>query len=261
MSVSLVGRIARREVRALFDSPAGYLVIGTFWLVAGMLLVSLLFQYREALLNLAQSGRLQGGQVGIHVNPAVMQPRLVNLGWILALLVPLLTMRSFAEERRSGSLELLLGQPVRGFEVVAGKLAGAWLALLVCLSILIPHAVVLAIVTTPDWSAAAAGVLGLLLLGTLFCAVGILLSALSRSQVEAAVLSLGTLLAVAIGPAAMRPSSDAGAAVVAFVSVMERYADFARGTLDLGHVAFFLGAILLLSAAALRGLDLVRWQG
>lgn len=261
MRLALVVRIARREARAMFDSPAGYLVVGTFWLVAGMLLVSLLYQYREELLRLAQSGQMRGGPVGIHVNDAVIQPLLLNLGSILAFFVPLLTMRGFAEERRSGSLELLLGQPLRGHEVVLGKLAGAWLALLACLAILVPHALVLAAITTPDWGAATAGVLGLLLLGALFAAIGVLLSVLSRSQVEAAVLSLGTLLALAIGPAAVRPSNPAGESLVAFVSVMERYADFTLGILDPGHVAFFAGGIVLCFAAALRGLDLVRWQG
>jgi len=261
MRRSAAWSIARREVRALFESPGGYLILGTFWLVAGMLLLSLLFQYREESLRLAQGGQVRSGPAGIHVNDAVVQPLLLNLGSILAFFVPLLTMRTFAEERRSGSLELLLSQPVRGVDVLAGKTLGALASLGICLSILLVHAVVLLLVSSPDWPALLAGLVGLLLLGLLFTAAGVLLSVLSRSQVEAAVLTLGGLLAATIGPGAARPGSPAGEAIVGFLSIMGRFEEFTRGLLDLGNVAFFVGATLLLLAAGLRALDLVRWQG
>ncbi len=254
-------RIAVRETRSLLGSPGGYLVIGTFWFLAGLLLVTLLFRYREASLELAQSGQLRSAAVGLHINDYVVRPFFANLGSILVFFIPLLTMRSFAEERRTGSLELMLSQPLRGSDLLLGKYLGALLSLGICLSILLVHGVVLAIVSRPDWGAAFAGLIGLLLLGALAAAVGILLSVLSRSQVEAAVLSLGVLLAVIIGPDAIRPPSGALSSVLAFVSVMGRFDDFTRGVIDFGHVAFYLMASLLVLAGALRSLDLVRWQG
>ena len=100
------------------------------------------------------------------------------------------------------------------------------------------------------------------LMGTLFTAVGILLSVVSRSQVEAALLSLGVLLFFfIIGPETMQSSAGWSAHVVDAFSVLARFDDFTRGILDLGHVAFFSGLTLLVLAAALRCLDLVRWQG
>lgn len=261
LDLRVSGRIASREFRSLFDSPGGYIVVGIFWLVAGLLLVGLLFRYREAGLALAQSGRLQSGNVGLHVNDYVIRPLLYNLGSVLIFFVPLLTMKSLAEERRTGSLELLLSQPLRGSELVLGKFLGASLSLGACLSILLVHAAVLAVASRPDWGAALGGMLGLVLLGLLFTAIGILLSILSRSQIEAAVLSLGALLALAIGPGAAAPSATGASPVLDFLSVLGRFEDFTRGIIDLGHVAFFLGAGLIVLAVALRGLDLVRWQG
>lgn len=254
-------RIASREVRALFDSPGGCLVVGTFWLVAGIFLVSLLYGFRQESLRLAQSGATRAGPVGVHVNDAVVQPLLVNLGLVLVFFVPILTMRSFADERRAGSLELLLSQPLRGSQVLLGKFLGAWFSLGICLSVLLLHGLALAWVSRPDWGAAATGLLGLLLLSAFLTSVGILVSAISRSSIESAVLSLGALLALAIGPNSVRPGGPTGEAIVSFLSVMSRFERFTLGVFDLGNVAFFLGASLLVLAVALRSLDLLRWQG
>jgi len=255
------GSIALREFRDMFESPGGYLVIGIFWLVAGLLLVSLLFQYREASIQLAQSGRLQSRPYGLHINDLVIRPLFHTLGSILIFFVPLLTMRSFAEERRTGGLELLCSLPVRGWELLIGKYLGACLSLLACLSILVVHLVVLGLVSAPDWPATVTSLLGLLLLGALFVSIGILLSVLSRSQVEAAVLSLGVLLAFVVGPDTLHPRGTQSEAWLRAISVLARFEDFTVGILDGGHVLFFVGFSLLALSAAMRALDLVRWQG
>jgi ABC-2 type transport system permease protein len=261
MNLGRSARIGWREVRGLFVSPAGYVVVGIFWLVAGLLLVSLLYRFREAGLQLAQSGRLQTGPVGLHVNDFVIRPLLYNLGSVMIFFIPILTMKSIAEERRTGSLELLLSQPLRGGELLLGKYLGALLSLGVCLSILLAHGVILGLVSRPDWGATLAGFLGLLLLGAFLTALGLLLSVWSRSQIEAAVLSLGVFLALLMGPDALHSAKEGARPVLDFFSVMARFEDFTRGVLDFSHVAFFLGATFLALAGALRSLDLVRWQG
>lgn len=253
--------IARRELQGLVSSPGGWLVLGTFWLVAGLLLVSLLFRFRDGGLALAQSGQLKTGQEGLHVNDWVIRPLLYNLGTVLVLFVPLLTMRSFAEERRTGNLELLLSQPLRGADLVLGKFLGSTLGLMLCLSVLAVHFLVLGLITRPDWGGALAGLLGLLLLGLLFLSVGLWISVLTRSQVEAGVLSLGALLLLVIGPGANAEGPQWAQSLLQSIAVLVRFEDFTRGILDLGHVAFFLGLVLVILAAALRSVDLVRWQG
>lgn len=253
--------IAKREVRGLVSSPGGWLVLGTFWFVAGLLLVSLLFRFRDGTIALAQSGQLRTGESGLHVNDWVIRPLLYNLGTVLVLFVPLLTMRSFAEERRSGNLELLLSQPVRGADLVLGKFFGSMLGLALCLSVLVVHFAVLAAVTRPDWGATWVGLGGLLLLGLLFNAVGLWISVLTRSQIEAGVLSLGALLLLVIGPGANAEGPNWTQTILGSFAILPRFEDFTRGLLDLGHVAFFGGVILILLAAALRSVDLVRWQG
>ena len=261
MSGSAAWRIARREVRALFDAPGGFFIIGVFWLLAGMQLLILLYLFRDQTLRVAQAGASGAATQGVHVNDAVVQPLLTVFGLLVVFYVPLVTMRSFAEERRNGSLELLLSQPLRGVDVVMGKALGAALSLGLCLSILVVHALVLAWVSVPDWGAAATGLLGLVLLSGFLLSMGIFISVVSRSQVEAAVLSLGAMLALAIGPSALHPRGGAAESLLAFVSVMTRFEAFTYGALDLGHIVFFLGGSLLFLGLALRSLDLVRWQG
>jgi ABC-2 type transport system permease protein len=261
MRPRIILRLAAREVRALFDAAGGPLVVGVFWLVSSFILMAHLYQFRGETLALAESGRLRSGPLGVHINEAVVRPFLLNLGSILVFFVPLLTMRSFAEERRSGGLELLLSQPLRGTEALLGKFVGAAISLGACLAILVPQGVALSLVSRPDWGAVFAGVLGLFSLGMLFLAVGVLVSVLSRSQVEAAVLGLGTLLAAVIGPGAIRPSGPRSEALVEFISIMARFEDFTRGIIDPAHLLFFAGLTLLVLAVALRSLDLVRWQG
>jgi ABC-2 type transport system permease protein len=261
MSGSAAWRIARREVRSLFDAPGGYFIIGVFWFLAGMQLLILLYVFRAQTLQVAQAGAMGGAPLGIHVNDAVVQPLLTIFGLLVVFYVPLVTMRSFAEERRNGSLELLLSQPLRGTDIVLGKALGAALALGLCLSILVVHGLALAWVSLPDWGAALTGVLGLVLLSVFLLSMGIFISVVSRSQVEAAVLSLGAMLALAIGPSALHPQGGAAASLLAFVSVMSRFETFTYGVIDFGHIAFFLGGSLLFLGLALRSLDLVRWQG
>jgi ABC-2 type transport system permease protein len=199
--------------------------------------------------------------VGLHVSDWVVRPYLYNLGSVLLFFVPLLTMRSIAEERRTGSLELLLSFPIRGSEVILGKFLGAALGLAALLLVVPIHGLLLAIVSTPDWAAAAVGVLGLLLLGLFMTALGILISSLSQSQIEAGVLTLGVLLLLGLGPGVAEAASPALARMLGFIAVLARFEDFTRGVISLEHVAFFLGGTLLLLALALRSLDLLRWRG
>lgn len=262
MNAARVGRIALRDAKATLWSPAGGLVLGTFWAATGLVFMLMLFRFREGLLLAARQTGLQAGPAAVHVNDWVVGETLNMTGGVLFIFfIPLLTMRSFAEERRTGNLELLMSQPLRGSELLLGKLSGAFLALVSCLSVLLVYAVVLALVTAPDWSASAVGLLGLLLVGLLYTSLGIFVSVVTRSPIEAAVLTLGILLLCVTGPSMMANGPEWMRGVAEFVSVEGRFRTFTSGVLDLSHVAFFLGTSLVLWAAALRGLDVVRWQG
>ncbi|MEZ4651382.1 MAG: ABC transporter permease [Candidatus Eisenbacteria bacterium] len=248
-------RIAMREARGLLWSTGGGLIVGTFWAATGLIFMLNLFQFERGIrLAAQQASKLQSSPVGVHINDWVVSQTFDLTGGVLFIFfIPLLTMRAFAEERRTGNLELLMSQPLAGSELLLGKLAGSALALISCLSIFLVYGVVLGVVSTPDWTATAVGALGLLLLGILFSSIGTLLSVLTRSPIEAAVLTLGVLLLIVTGPAMMSNGPEWLRGMAEFLSVEGRFRDFSHGVFDLSHVAFFLGTSLLLWAAALRG--------
>jgi ABC-2 type transport system permease protein len=250
-----------REFRSFFSSPIGWTIGAVFSLIAGIVFVGLLIRYRQAGLSLAQSGQLRTGVVGLHYNDWVVRPYFTNLASILLFFIPVLTMRSFAEERRSGSLDVLLSLPVHGSDLILGKFAGAALTLCALLLVVPLHGIISAIVSVPDWGAAIVATFGLLLLGLFMLSLGILISSLSGSQVEAAVLTLGLLLLLGLGPSVTEATSPAVARLLRSVAVLARYEDFARGIFDLKHVVFYCGGTLIALAMALRSLDLLRWRG
>lgn len=256
-----IGILAAREFRGFYSSPIGWTIAAVYSFISGIVFVSLLFRYRQAGLSLAQSGQLRAGEVGLHYNDWVVRPYLTNVASILLFFVPLLTMRAFAEERRSGSLDVLLSLPLRGSDLILGKFIGASLTLCALLAVLPIHGAVSLFVSTPDWGAAAVGALGLVMLGTFMVSLGILISSLSGSQIEAAVLTLGLLLLLGLGTTITEVTSPVIAGLLRSIAVLSRYEDFARGVLDLKHVAFFAGGTLVALALSLRALDLLRWRG
>lgn len=252
--------VALREAKGFFASPVGWTITAVFFLIAGIIFVGLLLGYRQAGISLAQSGEARAPG-GLHVNDWVIRPYLSNLGSILLFFIPILTMRSIAEERRAGSLELLLSSPLRGSDLILGKFLGACLALASLLLIIPIQGVILAGISTPDWGAAWVGVFGLVLLGLFMVGLGVLISSFSQSQVEAGVLTLGLLLLLGLGPGVAEAASPGLARVFSFVAILDRFEDFTRGVLDLRNIAFFAGGTLVMLALSLRSLDLLRWRG
>ena len=254
-------RLAIREVRSFLHSPVGWIILASFFGIAAWVFLSVLGIFHQSALSFAQRSQIRPSEVGLHVNDFVIRPYLFNLGSILLIFIPLLTMRSIAEERRTGSLELLFSYPLRASEIITGKFLGAALSLAALFCVLPLHGLILGAVSEVDWGASLVGVLGLVLLGFFMISLGILISSLSNSQIEAGVLTLGVLLLLGLGPGVAEAASPNLARVLGFLAVLDRFEDFTRGVLELRHVAFFLGGTVLWLALAVRSLDLLRWRG
>ncbi len=220
--------VFRKDLVGLWATPVPFVVGAVFQAVLGTLMVDQL-QVRDQ---------------------AVIQPLFPIAGLLLLLVVPLLTMRSFAEEARSGSLDLLLAVPVRSRQLVVGKWAAAWLTAIVVLAPALLFAVLLAMWGTPDDGPVVSGFLGLALLAGAASGVGVLASACTSSQPVAATAAVfGTLLLwfAHVGDAAV---GDRG--LLAALSLSERLRLFAGGGIDTGDVVFF--ACLAASALVLAAL-------
>lgn len=224
----MTAAVVRKELATLWASALPYVVGAAFHAVLGVLLVD----------QLAARGQ------------AVLQPLFPVAGFLLLLAVPVLTMRTFAEEARTGTLDVLLAASVPPRPLVAGKWLAAWLS---ALAVLAPAALAVVLVEqwgSPDRGPAVSGFLGLALLAAAVAGLGVLASSLTSSQPVAAMVSVSAVLVLWFadaGDGGLRTGGGLGS-----VSLSARLRGFADGAVDSADVAFFLTlAAASLVAAAL----------
>jgi ABC-2 type transport system permease protein len=237
--MSRVWAIAKREYASFFRTPLGWVVIALFLLLAG---------------SVFAWGVLRPGEA------ATLRP-FFNIWWgLLMVVAPAISMRLFSEDLRTGTIEPLLTAPVTEAAVVAGKYAGSVMFLASMLVPSLVYAVVLGMLTEIDPGPIAAGYLGILLLGMLYLAVGLLASALTSSQTLAFLATLVgfMLLEVITRTATVLPERVAD--IVFALSPNLRMADFARGIIDTAHIGFFLAGSFLFLAVTAVVLQSRRWR-
>ncbi len=225
---ALVGK----EIRALFLSPIAYAVAAVFLVLSGYTFAITLIVSKQASL--------------VHI--------FFQLAMQLVLLVPLLTMRQFAEERRAGTLELLLTSPSPEFHIVLAKFTAVMTVLLAIIALTSAYPLVLAAHGRPDWGPIYSGYLGLALLAGALAAVGLALSALTSSQVVAGVVSLGAfgMLWAIDSVAALLPAPVDNWFIG--LSLLARFTPFAAGAMYTSDFGFFVTLILLGLFLAVRAL-------
>jgi ABC-2 type transport system permease protein len=232
--------IARRELRTFFASPIAYVVLGGFLLLAGWLYFSTLFLAGQASLR-----------AFFGIAPV-----------LFVVLVPAITMRAVAEERKSGTLELLLTLPMEDWQIVLGKFLAALGMVSVGLAWTLPYPLTVAALTAPgvgfDWGPVFAGYLGLLLLAASFIGLGLWVSALSRNQIVAFIVALVLCFALAFVDkfAVLLPESLGQ--VLEYVSVDYHFENIARGVLDTRDLLFYLSLTTLGLVLTTRALSSAR---
>lgn len=223
-----ISQVFKREFRAYFSSPIGYIFLVIFLLASGFLTLSRDF------------GRL------LELRQADLAPFFGYLPWLLVVLVPAVAMRLWAEERRSGTVELLLTLPVSLPGAYLGKFLAGWSFLGLALALTWPVAFQVARLGDPDWGAVAGGYLASLLTAAVFLAIGMLFSALTRNQVVAFILGVAaSMLFLLVGlPQSLELAADLAGGYVADVlsalSLVDHYESLSRGLMEASSLAFFL---------------------
>ena len=229
---SQVATLVGKEVRTLFTSPIAYAVIAVFVVLSGYTFTMSLIVAKQATL------------VHIFFQSAVQ----------LILLVPLITMRQFAEERRSGTLQLLLTAPLAEIDIVAAKFIACMVVLLAMTSLTLVYAAVLAVYGDPDWGPIYSGYVGLVLLGAALVSIGLMISALTANQIVAAVVSLGLfgILWSLDTLASLLPQPFEN--WMLGLSLLAHFTPFAVGAMYLSDLGFFLSVIVLGQFLTVRAL-------
>jgi ABC-2 type transport system permease protein len=230
--VSRLAVLVDKEVRALFLSPIAWALIAVFLFLMGYSFTLTLFSTSAATL--------------VHI--------FFQAAGLLLLLVPIITMRSFAEERRSGTLELLLTAPLREGELVLSKFIASLVVVLFMIAATGAYAGVLGRFGTPDWGAIYGGYVGLVLLAGTLVAIGVMFSAMTSNQVVGAVLAIGVsfLMWTLDSLAQLLPTGLER--IFISLSLLARFTPFATGAMYASDFAFFITVAALALFIAVRAL-------
>jgi gliding motility-associated transport system permease protein len=252
--------IVGKELRSYFVSPIAYVVLTGFLLLGGWFFFNLLSRF-NLLLSLYLQMQ-QGGEAAnrLNLNDYVVSPLMHNLAIVLVILVPMITMRAYAEEKKGGTYELLLTSPVRTGEIVLGKFLASFLFICIMIGLTGVYPAILMKFGNPEPAVIASGYLGLILLATVFVAVGLLTSSLTENQIIAAVSGLvATLLLYIIGWPA-ETAGDVLGPLLRYLSVTEHFAEMVRGIINTRSLVYFLSLISLALFLTQRSVESLRWR-
>jgi ABC-2 type transport system permease protein len=253
--------IYRKEMGHYFVSPVAYVVVGIF-----LALSAFFFNYFvRAVLQQAMQMEMQQMQMGMasHIDTTmeVMRAFFGLLSTLILFLTPILTMGVFSEERKRGTMELLMTSPITEVQIVLGK----FLASLTLFAImLLPTAGYLAFIyvrsqPVPPWRMLAAGYLGVLLLGACLLALGYFISSLTENQLIAAVLTFAAFLMVWVIDLGSTAGGGTGT-VLQYLSVIRHYDDFSRGIVDTSSLIYYVSFIFFFVFLTVRSVDSMRWR-
>ena len=256
--MSNVLAIAQRELKSYFSSPIAYIVIGFSAILFGWFFINLLYYFDRMSM---QAGSGFGGPQAVNVNESLIAPLFQNVSVILLFVLPLVTMRTYSEEKRSGTIELLLTSPLTDFQIVMGKFLGALVLYVAMLGVTLVHLGFLFAFGNPEWRPVVTGYLGVLLMGGCFLSLGLFISSLTRNQIVAGMVTFAVFLmfwvinwmATFMGPTTQN--------VLNYVSIIEHLNDFTRGVLDTKHLIYYLSFIAFSLFLTVRSVDSERWRG
>ena len=235
-----MGAIFKREFKSFFTSPVGYILLAVMTCASGFFF----FVFN------------------IYAGSPDLSYVFGNLFTVVLLILPILTMRLFSDEKRQKTDQALLTSPCSLTGIVLGKFFAALLMFVLSLAILLVFAVVIAFQVTPSWSVIIGNFLGLILVGGLVISIGLFISSLTESQLIAAIGTLGVSVALMMMDSLTNIFSNlpAVATVVNFLSVSQKYTEFTSGILNYAYVVFFLSMQALFVFLTVRVLDRKRWS-
>lgn len=231
--------ILKRELNAYFSSATAYVVMAVFFFFSG-----LFFNY-----------------YCISANSSSLSYVFGNMFYIVLFLIPIITMKTFAEEKKQKSDQALLTAPTSLTEIVLGKFMGAFILYFICCCIFLVYALVISFFTTPEWSVIICTFIGMLLLGASLIAINVFISVLTESMVIAAVIGMGAGLVISMTNylVSLIPVEWIKN-IINKINFLSYYENFTYGILSIVDVVFFLSVTALFLFFTVRVLDKRRWS-
>jgi ABC-2 type transport system permease protein len=236
--MSTTTTVAKREIRTYFNSPVAYIVVMVFMLLTGYLFFNQLFLEKQAELRYYFT-----------LTPL-----------IFTFIIPAITMRLLAEEKGSGTLEMLITMPVRDWEVVLGKFMAGMAMLAAIVGMTLFYALTVAALGPVDRGPVITGYLGLLLMGGAYVAIGVMASSLTRNQIVAFILAFAISFALFIFGQVIQFAPDWLSPVLAYLSMGNHFESFSRGVIDSRDVLFYLSLMAVALVIASASLESRKWK-
>lgn len=247
-----LGLVFAREFRAYWTSPVAYVVLAVFLFLSGIFYFGQLFEFVEI--------STRGGGVGVDVNQQLIRPYLYSVSVMILFLMPLVSMRLLAEDKRQGTLEILLTTPLPEFVLVLGKYLASVALYLVLLAATFLQIGILLVFGEPEWGPLLTGFLGLFLTGCTYLGVGLFLSSLTQNQVVAATTSFALFLTLWLVHWLASVTGGTLSEVLRYVSFVDHFQSFGQGVLDSVDLVFYLSMIFLSLFAATQSVLATRWK-
>lgn len=256
-SIRNISAIAGKELRSFYASPIAWVMLGLFAAIFGYFYGAALTYFAKA----SMAGQFGGGPQRVNINLEMIRPLISNAAVVLLFLLPMITMRLYSEEKRSGTVELLLTSPIKDFEIIVGKFMGAMGMYLGILAVTAVYMSIVFIYGNPAFKPVLSGYLGLLLFGGSFLAMGLFISSLTSNQMVAATGSFVLFLLLWVISWLGESMGPTMASILSYLSIIEHLDDFGKGIIDTKHIVFYLSFITLGLFLATKSVDSDRWRG
>jgi ABC-2 type transport system permease protein len=248
--------ICRRELYSYFVSPIAWVLLAIFAILGGFFTYFISGYFAR----MSMESQMTGGGGPMSINEQVIAPVFSNMAVVGLFLVPLIAMRLFAEEKRQGTIELLMTSPATDLEIILGKWLAAVLMYGALLLILLADFSFLFIYGHPDWKPVATGFLGILLQGACLLSFGTFISTTTKNQIVAAAAGFAFALLLFVLSWTTAFGNSVTTQVLSYLSITSHFDSFARGVIDTKDLVFYISMIFFGLFLTSRSLESIRWR-
>ena len=233
------------------------MIIGGFAFLYGYFYIAILSFFVRQSMQMMQ----MGGPPTANINEMLIRPLMQNVTVLVLFVMPMITMRTYSEEKRSGTIELLLTSPLTDLQIVLGKFLGAMALYSVMLAVTLIHVAILFYYGNPEWKPIATAYLGLLLLGGSFISLGLFISSLTKNQIVAAMITFAVFLFLWIITWIGQVSGPTVSGITTYLSIIDHGEDFWKGVIDTTHLIYYVSFITFGLFLTVKSVDSERWRG
>ncbi|MEZ5317758.1 MAG: ABC transporter permease [Vicinamibacterales bacterium] len=256
-SLQNIRAIAMKELKGYYASPVAWVMLGLFAFIFGVFFRT----YVEYFAGMSTQAGFGGAPQPVNVNDGLIRPLLSNASVLILFILPMVTMRTYAEEKRSGTIELLLTSPLRDSEIVLGKFFGAVGLYAGLLLVSMVYVAILFRYAEPEFLPLISGYLGLLLLGSCFISMGLFISSTTKNQMVAGAATFVLALFFWIVSWMASSSGPMTAEILRYLSITDHFEDFGKGVIDTKHLVYYLSFIAFGIYLTLKAVETERWRG